>query len=211
MSYTTLYSIDTDGELHAREELHNSHGGQPLIWNALEDKFDPPTEEWKWSNRFFADEQGNFHARWMFDLGPKRDGKDGSLSRSFKAIARTYLPADERIAFAATDHRTWISAGHCERVAVALESVAKLGHPNNVNHLPEIAAFLRRAVPEGWMGVRIHWSSLNQDIARHYDEEAEDTISANFADREKLAEEFEIFELFSMPALADLRPGEGAA
>ena len=43
MSYTTLYRIDSDGNLSAVAEIRNSHGGQPLVWDLLEDEFDPPS------------------------------------------------------------------------------------------------------------------------------------------------------------------------
>ena len=74
MSYTTLYRIDSDGNLSAVAEIRNSHGGQPLVWDLLEDEFDPPSPDWLRRYSFLA-RDGKISGRWMFDSGdPQTSG-----------------------------------------------------------------------------------------------------------------------------------------
>lgn len=215
MSYTTLYRIDSDGNLSAVAEIRNSHGGQPLVWDLLEDEFDPPSPAWLHRYSFLA-RDGKISGRWMFDSGDPQTAAGGCLDRCYKAIARTDLPESHRLAFAATHYRTWIAAGHCERIAAALEEVSNLASETRVNHLPAIAAHLRRAPAEGWMGVYIYWSSLNDNPTSKYvrkDEEDDDGeyVTASFADQQRLWDEFHICELFELRELADLAPAVEAS
>ncbi|HMV67391.1 MAG TPA: hypothetical protein PKA64_11115 [Myxococcota bacterium] len=73
MSYTTLYRIDSDGNLSAVAEIRNSHGGQPLVWDLLEDEFDPPSPDWLRRYSFLA-RDGKISGRWMFDSGDPQAG-----------------------------------------------------------------------------------------------------------------------------------------
>jgi hypothetical protein len=148
MSYTTPMVIEANGEILALDDLRNSHGFGPFVWNAAAAKY--LGDEFGWSRR-------------SEELWPL--WKDPRLPRAWRA------------ALLVTYDFSIVERARAKEIAGLLrEFVISVGTRDRVCHLPAVADLLD-ALPGDAIGMCFHGTSITEDWWHPWDDEKEESTT----------------------------------
>lgn len=174
MSYSTLLAIYPGEKVEDIEELRNSHGSAPIVWDAMCQRY-----------------EGSEPFRCMFD---------GSLNRLWPRWSDQSIPEHHRAVLMMTYDHSWVAKANYARAAADIEAWLRDFHidAKYVNHWPHVAALLKSDPP--YPGFAIYQTSVS-DNPWHgpWDDEKEaygpppwEETSEIYADLASAANEFAI-------------------
>lgn len=149
MSYSTVLAIYPNEKVEDVEELRNSHGSAPIVWDAMCQRYEGAAP---------------FRCMW-----------DGSLDRLWPRWKDASLPEHHRAVLMMTYDHAWVAKANYARAAADIRAWLKDFNVDAkyVNHWPRLADIFESDPPHP--GIAIYQTSVSENPWQgEYDEEKED-------------------------------------